>query len=191
MLTFVFQKKEINDFIKSAYLFGSAVRGELTRESDIDLFFDCNKENEAIIKRIVDSAVLNFEASKDYEKWKLLRFMPPFSVQVGTLDEWELKSSIASEGILLYSNKPIISTGERNVIFTINYPRIKKKYINLRRLLFGRDETFYKGKGQVQLCNGKKLSSNVFIVPKSEQKNFMDLLSREKIDFSMTEVMKL
>ncbi|MBI4140202.1 hypothetical protein HY485_00025, partial [Candidatus Woesearchaeota archaeon] len=161
---------------------------ELTKESDIDLFFDCNKKNEEFLKRIVDSAILNFESSKDYDKWKLLHFTYPFSVQVGIINEWQLKSSIASEGILLYTNKPAIITGERSVLFVMHHPKKKKDYIRIRRLLFGRDEEFYKGKGAVQQANGKKLSNNVFIVPQAQQKDIMDILSKEKIDFSMTEI---
>ena len=46
-----------------------------------------------------------------------------------------------------------------------------------------RTEEFYKGKGLIQQI-GKKLSSTVFIV----QKTIMDMLSNEKVDFSMTEI---
>ncbi|MBI4141577.1 nucleotidyltransferase domain-containing protein [Candidatus Woesearchaeota archaeon] len=189
MLAFVFQKKEINDKVRSIYLFGSSVRGELSKGSDIDLFFDIDEKQEDVIKRIVDSGIINFEASKDYEKWKLLNFTHPFSIQAGNLGSWELKSSIASEGILLYANNLAVSAGERNVLFVIKYPKSKKKYIKTRRLLFGRDEKFYKGTGRVQQVNGRRLSHNVFIIPKTAQKEMMDVLSKEKIDFSMTEIM--
>ena len=40
-LTFLFLDNEEKGKIKGIYLFGSAVRGELEKESDIDLFIDC------------------------------------------------------------------------------------------------------------------------------------------------------
>ena len=39
--------------------------------------------------------------------------------------------------------------------------------------------------------NGKKISSDVFIIPKGEQTKIIDLLTKEKVDFSMTEVVNL
>jgi len=191
MLTFVFQNKELDDKVHSIYLFGSSVRGELTKKSDIDLFFDCDKKNEDAVKRIIDAGILNFECSKDHEKWKVFGFTHPFSIHVGILDEWELKSSIASEGIVLYTTKQTLTTGEKSVLFVINYPKRKRDYIRIRRLLFGRDERFYKDKGLVQQADGKKISSTVFIVPQTQQKMLMDALSKEKIDFSMTEIVKI
>ena len=46
MLSFVFLNKEIAEKTKAIYLFGSSVRGELTKDSDIDLFFDCDRQDE-------------------------------------------------------------------------------------------------------------------------------------------------
>lgn len=190
MLTFAFQKTDMIEKVNAIYLFGSAVRGTLTKKSDIDIFFDCDKKDEKLVKRIVDSAVLNFEASQDFEKWKRFNFVYPFSFQNGVLDEWELKSSIASEGIVLYSKKPVMNRGERSVLFVIKYPKQKKEYIRVRRALFGRDETVYKNGGIVQQINGKKLSTNVFIIPQTQQQRIMELLSHKKVEFSMTEIIK-
>ncbi len=191
MLSFAFQNADIKNKISSIYLFGSAVRGELDKDSDIDLFIDCKKEDEARVKQFIDSGIVKFQGSKDYEKWKLFKFKYPFSVQIGNLDEWALKLSIASEGILLYSKKPIISVGERKVLFKIIFPKKKKDYIKIRRSLFGRDEEDYRGKGILQEIKGKKISSDVFIIPKDEQTRIMDLLTKEKVDFSMTEIVEI
>ena len=61
----------------------------------------------------------------------------------------------------------------------------------MRRLLFGRDEDFYEGTGLIQTMQGKKLSSTVFIIPKEEQAKMMEVLSKNKINFSMKEVILL
>ncbi len=187
LLSFVFQNPQAKK-IKSIYLFGSAVRGELHPKSDVDLFVECKKEDEKTAEQAVDSGIIKFESSKDYQKWKIWKFTYPFSVNYGRLEEWELKLSIASEGIQLYNRNGGISAGERKVLFTIKFPVKKKDYIKIRRLLFGRDEEYYAGTGLIKEMKGKKMSSNVFIIPKEEQTRMREILVREKIEFSMQEV---
>ncbi len=188
MISFVFQNPEAGKKIKSIYLFGSAVRGELEKSSDIDLFVECAPNDEERAKALADSGIVKFISSKDYQKWKLFHFTPPFSVQAGRSEEWELKSSISSEGILLYGRQAVLGVGERKVLFIITYPAQKKQYIRIRRLLFGRDETYYRGTGLLKKSRGEKISSTVFIVPQEYQTVMIDVLSREKIEFSMKEV---
>ena len=188
LLGFVFQNPEAGKKIKAIYVFGSAVRGELHTKSDIDLFIECAAQDEIRAEQLANSGIVKFTVSKDYHKWKLLHFTYPFSIQVGKISEWDLKLSIASEGILLYSTGNIISDGTRSVLFTITYPAHKKGYIKVRRLLFGRDEEFYQGTGIVSSMRGKKISSTVFIIPKEEQTRMIDILAKAKVEFSMNEI---
>lgn len=188
LLSFIFQNKDFSDRIKRIYFFGSAVRGELNEDSDIDIFFDCEKKHELKIKKCVDSGIIKFMQSQDYAKWKLLKFTYHFSAHLGDLNEWDLKLSISSEGYLLYSKKAVIDIGNREAIFKIKYPEIKREYIKIKRLLFGRNEEYYKDGGLIQSLNGSKLCSNVFMVPKEEQTRMIDFLAKQKIDFSMKEI---
>ncbi len=190
LLSFVFQNPEAKK-IKGIYLFGSAIRGELHSKSDIDLFVECKKEDEKQVEQVVNSGIVKFESSKDYQKWKLFKFTYPFAVNFGRLDEWDLKLSIASEGIQIYNRESGVSAGERRVLFTIKYPKKKKDYIKIRRLLFGRDEEYYVGTGLIKSMTGKRISSNVFIIPKEEQTKMREILAKEKIDFSMQEIVVL
>ena len=191
LLSFIFQDKDAGSNINAIYLFGSAIRGILHQKSDIDLFIDCTKKDEMKVQKLVNVGISKFLASKDYAKWKLLHFMYPFSIQVGQLEEWELKLSVASEGLLLYSKKTIISMGERKVLFVIELPKEKAKYVRLRRELFGRDEEVYKKSGVVYAMNGEKISSNVFLVPREEQIKMMGVLANEKVNFTMKEISHL
>ncbi len=194
LLSFVFHNHDAGKVIKSIYLFGSAVRGELEKSSDIDLFVECEKEDETKVKSLLDSGIIKFTASQDFQKWKLFHFRYPFSAQIGQMAEWELKLSIASEGISLYNQKGISSaanTGERKVLFILNYPKKKKGYIKVRRLIFGRDESYYQGTGLLHKYRGQRISATVFILPKEYQGSMMDALSKEKVIFSMKEVMVL
>ncbi|MBI1970219.1 nucleotidyltransferase domain-containing protein [Candidatus Woesearchaeota archaeon] len=188
LLSFVFQNKKAGDNIKAVYLFGSAMRGELNKGSDIDLFAECNKNDELDVQRLLDSGIVKFTSSTDYQKWKLMHFTYPFSIQVGRLKEWDLQLSIASEGVLLYGKSILPELGSRSVIFSIHYPKKKRDYMRLRRLLFGRDEKEYSAAGEIRRLQGKKLCTHSFLVPKEEQGRCIDLLSKEKIDFFMKEV---
>jgi len=188
LLSFIFQDKDAGNKINSIYLFGSAVRGTLHSKSDIDLFIDCSKEDQTHVQKIVEAGIVKFNASKDYQKWKLFQFTFPFSIQVGILKEWDLQLSIASEGLLLYAKKNIFPTGERKVLFIITLPKKKNQYIKIRRLLFGRNEHFYKGTGLIPHLKGEKISSNTFLVPKEEQTRIIEILAEEKINFTMKEI---
>lgn len=188
LLVFVFNNKEAGDKIKSIYLFGSAVRGELHKQSDIDLFIECELEHEERVKRLVDSGMVKFQASRDFQKWKNWHFTFPFAVHLGKLSEWDLKLSIASEGIIIYNKSINLNDAKRMVLFIIDYPKSKNGYIKVRRALFGRDEKQFKPGGIIQKLTGRKISAHVFIIPKEEQVKMINFLSREKIEFSMKEI---
>ena len=191
MLSFLFLTKDAGNNIQAIYLFGSAVRGELQNKSDLDIFVECQKTDEETVQKTVDAAIVRFMASDDYAKWKQFHFMYPFTVQTGLLAEWDLKSSIASEGLLLYSRTTAISAGRRFVLFIIQYPPQKKNYVSLRRLLFGRDGEEYQDKGLVQELQGQKLSSHIFMLPTEEQSRMIGVLSKANIHFSMKEIQLL
>ncbi|MBI5392237.1 nucleotidyltransferase domain-containing protein [Candidatus Woesearchaeota archaeon] len=187
-LTFIFLKENISKYIQNIYLFGSSIRGELTKESDIDIFIDCNKEFEQEVEKNCKSALSIFYNSKDYEKWKSYEFIYPLSIQIGEVKTWELYSSILADGILLYSRKIAIETTERKVLFMIELPKNKKKYLFLTRKLFGRKEHGYKDNGIIMEIKGNKLSSTIFIIPKEDIQKITELLNKEKIEYSMKEV---
>jgi len=188
-LSFVFLDSNINALIKNIYLFGSASRGDLTKESDIDIFVDCDKED--LVEKITKTAILKFYKSKDYDKWKQLDFSYPIAVQAGNLMKWHLKTSIQAEGILLFSKESKLISGERKVIFNFNLPKDKKKYLYLIRSLFGRKEKGYKEHGLLLDVNGEKLSSNLIIIPKENQQRIIEFLNKEKINYNMKEIIIL
>lgn len=190
-LTFLFLDNEHKEQIKGVYLFGSAVRGELEKESDIDIFIDCKPQHEESLQKEAERAIMRFHQSKDYEKWKNLSFEHPISVQAGDLDTWGLKSSILSEGITLYSNKPFSLPAERKILIVFTLPKNKKKYLKLTRMLFGRKEEGYKDKGIVKSNGGIKIGSNVIIIPSGSQKKIIELMNKEKIEYSLKEICDL
>lgn len=187
-LSFIFLDSGINDYVKAVYLYGSAVRNELSEESDIDLFIDCNAEKEKIIEGIAKAALSRFYKSKDFEKWRLYKFSHLISIQAGEFAAWQLKTSIMAEGILLYSKKPEILPMERKVLVTYELPKDKKKYLHFTRALFGRKEKGYKDKGILGEINGQKIGSNTIIIPKENQQKIIDFMNNGKIDYSIKEI---
>lgn len=187
-LSFLFLHDENIDFINSIYLYGSAARGELTEKSDIDIFIDCNVGKEKKIEQIAKAAFSNFYQSTDYQKWKYFRFLYPLSVQAGELLTWQLKTSVMADGILLYSKKAEIVPAERQVLFTFVLPKDKKKYLRFIRSLYGRKEKGYKEHGFLLEFQGKKISSDVIMIPKENQQKMLQFLQKCKINYSMKEI---
>jgi len=187
-MSFIFLDSAVNDFVKSIYLYGSSVRGELEKGSDIDIFIDCDSDKEESIEGIAKAALSRFYKSKDYEKWILFKFEHNISVQAGDLMVWQLKTSIMAEGILLYSKKSEILPAERKILFSYELPKKKKQYLHFIRALFGRKEKGYRDSGFLGELNGKKIGSNVIIVPKENQQKTMEFMQKEKINYSMKEI---
>ncbi len=185
-LSFLFLDGTLNKFISKIFLYGSAVRGQLQKESDIDIFIDCDRAD--TVERNVRAAFARFYQSTDYKKWKLLGFHYPLSVQAGRLQEWQLQSSIASEGILLFSKKAELQTGERFDLFTWEFPKDKKKYLRLTRTLFGRNEKGYKDKGLLGELKGRRYGSNVVLIPKEREEELGKFLQKERIIYSFKEI---
>ncbi|MBI2576754.1 nucleotidyltransferase domain-containing protein [Candidatus Woesearchaeota archaeon] len=187
-LSFVFLNPIAAGRIRGVFLYGSAARGELEKGSDIDLFFDISEEEDKELEGIGRSSLSKFYSSRDNEKWRLLKFSFPLSLQMGNLEKWELEKSIASEGISLYSRNPESKAPERMVLFIIRLPKQKRSYLSLVRHLFGRTEKEYSGKGFLAGIGGERLSSNVILLPKENQNPMVEFLNKRKIDYRIKEI---
>lgn len=175
--------------IKEIILFGSVVRGEADKESDIDLFFNIeNKNDEEKIKKIIKEELKKFYKSKIAEMWFLKGIKNPINVNIGKLEEWKLKRSIISEGINLYSKYKEIPEKMRSfTYFNISPIKSIAKRNRIIRELFGRKEKNYSKKGIVGEINGKKLSASSFIIPKEHTNKILKLLGKEKVNYRFFE----
>ncbi len=182
-LSFIFLDPSA-EFIETIYLYGSAVRGQLQKESDIDLFIDTERD----IEKQVNAAIGRYYISQDYEKWKHLGFTPQISIQTGKLEEWQLKISISAEGLLLYSKKGGKAYTERFDLFILELPKNKKKYLHFIRSFFGRKEPGYRDGGFLSKLQGEKLSSNVVLIKKEHEAELLKWLQKEKVNYSFKEI---
>ena len=190
-LTFLFLDAAVNGHIHAVYLYGSAVRGALEKESDIDLFIDCAPLHEKEVQGVANAALSRFYASHDAEKWGLLKFSFPISVQAGALASWSLKESITAEGIVLFSTRIESGKNKRQVLFCFTHLKKKKDYIRIIRLLFGRNEKNYRDNGLLGKLKGERISSTVILVPQESQQEMLAFMQYHKLDFSMKEFMAL
>ena len=196
-LSFVFLDPTITNKCNTVYLFGSASRGEMEKESDVDLFFDYEaffpdpSKNEKMVKEkeaAIKAALSRFSNSNDYQKWKLLGFIHPFSVQVGKLEEWDLKTSVHADGISLYSKNPSLSLTKKYILITYVLPKKKKEYLSFIRTVFGRNEQGYADTGFVGKYNAKKIASTAVLVPQEHAQLFFKFFQQEKIEYSFMEL---
>ena len=186
-LSFIFLDATIINKCNAVYLFGSAARGEMEKESDIDLFFDFENEEDKNETRI-NAAIQRFYQSQDYQKWKLLAFTFPFSIKAGKLQAWELKTSVFAEGILLYSKEALVPITKRYILITYTLPKKKTKYLFFVRTLFGRKEEGYKDTGLAGACQAKKIGSIALLVAQDSAQPILSFLQKEKITYSFMEI---
>lgn len=176
--------------VKEVILFGSVARGQATAESDIDLFFNIEKEEEAEkIKAIIKRELIKFQKSKIAEVWHLKGIKNEIKQEVGVLEKWKLKRSLIAEGIQLYGKyRELPEKLKHWVFFSISPIKNIAKRNKVTRALFGRKEKKYSTTGMIEKVNGKKLTSLSFVIPVENAGEFMNFLSAEKINYILFEL---
>lgn len=182
-VSFVLPKIDVNEII----LFGSVARGEETKESDIDIFFN-TKKDETKQNAIIKLELERFYKSKLYETWSLKGITNPIKCEIGDLEEWKLKRSIISDGIVVYGKYKVLPGTTKGFVLFILSPikNIAKRNRVIRRI-FGRKEKSYRTEGVLAVLGGRKLSPTTFRVPLEKASEMNKLLSKEKINFAFFE----
>ena len=159
--SYLLSKIEVDRII----LFGSVVRGDFDKESDVDLFVDTSEKKEKDIKEILE----NYYKTKKYNEWKLKGLNKDISLIIGNLesDEWrDLKRSIMNNGIVLFGKyKGEAERINHYTLFSFENIKPDKKRIAVFRKLFG----FKRGKkeypGFIKKIKGVKMGKGCLIVP--------------------------
>ena len=170
--------------INEIILFGSVARGESDKNSDIDLFFNIEKnEDEKEIKSVIVEELKKFYKSKIAEVWFLKGIKNQINVNVGRLDEWKLKRSLISDGICLYGKyKEIPQNMKDFVLFNLEPIKNVAKRNKVIREIFGRQEGKYLKKGILAEFGGKRISPSSFIAPKEHANKIILFLKKEKVN---------
>jgi len=186
-LSFAFRRPEIRDIpINKVILFGSIARGDFSDESDVDIFIDVEKQNEPNARKKFEYWLGKFRESKDHEVWELRKLKNEIKINVGKLDEWDLKESVLKEGVMLYG-RPSFAM-EKYFLVTFKPVKCIAKRNKVIRKLFGRNEKNYEDEGIVGSSKGEKLSPRVFIIPERSLNVTLELFSKENIDYSLKEI---
>lgn len=173
-----------SDKIKNIILFGSVARGDHNKESDIDIFVDSKQNIEKEVYGVLDS----FYDSIIYKKyWKLIGIRNEISIKVGNIENWDLKSSIISHGILLYGKYYHEMEGKLHSLFIIEIPGKRKDKIKVWRKLYGYkqkvNKKLYTQKGILEELQGKRLGASNFTVPIQNANQIKQFLRKNKVTF--------
>lgn len=180
------------DKIKNIILFGSVARAESTKESDIDIFIDVlEQENE--YERKIKSLKEEFYNSKFFNNyWKLKGIENEISIKVGKLNEWtELKDSIISNGITLYSKFKELPENYKHYVF-ITFSNIKpeSRRVLLHKKLFGYNYNKKHYNGLLEKFNGVKISKGTIMLPLEHKNIFIQFFKRLKIQIKIRNVIE-
>ncbi len=174
---------DVNEII----LFGSVARGDFSKDSDVDLFFDAASENQKL-DRDIKAIIAKFYISKICQIWRNKGIANIINVKAGILDKWKLKRSIISDGIVLYGRYKSGIKSQPFILFNFEPIKDITKRNNIIRALYGRQEKKQQTHGLVNKYKGKRLSPTVFIVPVQASQEIIVLLNKEKINYVMIEV---
>ena len=167
-------------------LFGSTARGDFEEKSDVDIFINIkgNEKKQEEIENISSKELALFYKSRAYETWKLKGVARNIHIAIGNLDEWKLKRSIISNGIILYGRYQSMPKNTKAFTQFVMQPI---QNITLRnaiiRTLFGRKDKKYTLDGLIVRRGGKKLSSLSFIIPHSHAQEIIRLLNKNKVRY--------
>ena len=195
-ISFLLSNKKLwkSPIVKNVILFGSVARGDFDDYSDIDLFIDIyNKKDEKKVEQIVEKQQISFSKSQRFKEWKLKGVQRNIRCMVGVLDEWKLKRSIISDGIVLYGKYAETPEGlKQHALFAFKPIRKIKIRNRIIRKLFGyqtkKGKKTYIREGLVGVVGGKVISPRAFIIPIEQAQTVLKLLQKEKVDYQMSEI---
>ncbi|MBU0459339.1 MAG: nucleotidyltransferase domain-containing protein [Nanoarchaeota archaeon] len=185
--SFVIEKLKTN--IKEIILFGSVARGDFSQSSDIDLFFNVQNKNDITkCKTELKNLERKFYKSKIFIQWKQKGITNIIKPKIGILEQWGLKRSIISDGLVLYGKYKSDLKGEGYLLIVLGIIKDVTKRNKITRTLFGRSENNYSTKGLISEVGGKKLAPTILIIPLQFSDKIITFLQKEKISFQLYEL---
>ncbi|MFH0956247.1 MAG: nucleotidyltransferase domain-containing protein [Candidatus Aenigmatarchaeota archaeon] len=186
-LSFSFRRPEFKaGDIRMAVVFGSIARGDFGKDSDVDIFIDTEKKKEEDMRKKFLYFAGKFRDSEDCAKWRMLGIENEISVNVGNIEEWELRDNVMREGVMLYG-RPSFQK-KRQYLVTFEPVKDVTARNRLIRALFGRMEKHYQDEGLVRSFGGEVLSPRSFFIPEAGLKKIAEILSREKVNYRIKEI---
>jgi predicted nucleotidyltransferase len=173
--------------IEKIILFGSVAKDEATRESDVDIFIELKKENKKLVREI-EKVLEEFYKSREALIFKTKNIDNKINLIIGKLDKWkELKKSIESTGIILYSK--YVSSGIKGKKYAIIFwDKIGKNRGAFLNKIYGfkvRDKLY---KGLIENFQGRKLGKSCIMVPIENKGEIIKLIKKYEVNARIVEV---
>ncbi|MBL7160264.1 MAG: nucleotidyltransferase domain-containing protein [Candidatus Aenigmarchaeota archaeon] len=187
--SFLLRELKSTSRIKRVILFGSVARSESTKESDVDIFIDIEKETKKL-KQGIEQVLERFYKSKEAILFKLLGTENTFNLVIGSLDKWKgLKRSILSDGIVLWGKlesreKP----GETQHKIIFYWDSIKKNRGAFLNKIYGYRAVGKEYRGLLEQCKGERIGKSCVIIPIAYRDAMVKLLKKYKVDAKVVEV---
>ncbi len=173
--------------INKIILFGSVVKNQATKKSDVDIFIELDRETKKIEKEI-EGILEDFYKSREGLLFKAKGISNRIHLIIGKLNDWkELKLSIESEGIMLYGR--FESKGKIGKKFAIIYwSKIRKNRGAFLNKIYGFKIKDKKYKGLIEKFEGKKLGKSCIMIPIVHREKIVELLKKYKVSARILEV---
>ena len=174
--------------INRIILYGSVAKSISTRESDIDIFIDVERNTKGLEKNI-RNILEGFYMSKEAIIFKLIGIENDIKLKIGRLDDWEeLKRSIISDGFVLWGRfeSGMPKKTEHKVIFY--WSRIAKNRGAFLNKIYGyktRGKTY---EGLLSRAGGIKLGKSCIMVPIRYRDSVIEMIKKYKVDAKAIEV---
>lgn len=186
------ENKEIFDTIRKIILFGSVVRGDFTKNSDVDIFVDVNSSaNPKKINDLVKKEINKFETRAE-KTWAIRGINLPLKVIADDInkEKWkDLQEELLSYGKLIYGKFEILPENcVHKIIVTYNINLLpQKKKMSFLRKLYGyklrKGKKEYIQKGLINEISCEKLNSGALLLVKDDWLKVKKLLCEYKINY--------
>ena len=190
--SFLLQKLENKDAIRHIILFGSVAREEADKESDIDIFIDVVRDDNALEKRLLRCADDFYASTKFKNYWNLLGVDNEIKLTIGVLEDWkELQPSIAANGITLFGKfKAGAKDGRHEAFFFWENVKPNTRRVQLNRELFGFKQKGRSYPGAVEECGGDRLAKGCIVVPLEQATSIHNIFKRHRVTARIKKAME-
>lgn len=175
--------------INKVILFGSASKGEASKDSDIDIFIDLEKDTKKL-HMLIEKILEDFYKSREALLFKAKGADNKINLIIGRLHEWKnINKSIESEGIMLYGRyTPTGRSGKKYaVIFWDKIEKNRGAFLNKIYGFKARDKVY---KGLVENFKGMRLGKSSIMVPIEHRQEILGLIKKYKANAKIIDVYK-
>lgn len=185
--SFLLEKISSENIISKIILFGSAAKGEASKESDIDIFIEVDRKSKSIEKKIMQITEM-FYKSREALLFKVKGIDNQINVIVGKLAEWEeLQKSIESTGIILYGKyiPPSVQGRKFALVFWDKIGKNRGAFLNK---VYGFTINGKKYSGLLEKNEGQKAGKSSILIPIEHSEEVLKLIQHHKVKAQIVEI---